>query len=221
MQGTVFPSITERKMTEIASRIAVFIDGANLYGTAKTLGFDIDYKRLLNEFRIRGNLVRASYYTAVIEDQEFSSIRPLIDWLDYNGYTVVTKATKEFIDASGRRKVKGNMDIELAVDAMELAEHIDEMVLFSGDGDFRPLVEAVQRRGVRVTVVSTISSQPPLIADELRRQADVFTDLVELQSKIGRDPSERPAPREPRRNTPQFLRRPNNAALNDDDGLDD
>ena len=191
-------------------RIALFIDGANLYATAKTLGFDIDYKRLLLEFQSRGTLVRAFYYTAIIEDQEYSSIRPLIDWLDYNGYTVVTKATKEFIDASGRRKVKGNMDIELAVDAMELAENIDQMVLFSGDGDFRSLVEAVQRRGVRVTVISTIASQPPMIADELRRQADVFTDLIHLQSKLGRDPSERPAPREPRevrQHTPQFLQR--------------
>ena len=148
-------------MSPASNKIALFIDGANLYATAKTLGFDIDYKRLLKEFQSRGTLVRAFYYTAIIEDQEYSSIRPLIDWLDYNGYTVVTKATKEFIDASGRRKVKGNMDIELAVDAMELAEHVDQMVLFSGDGDFRSLVEAVQRRGVRVTVISTISSQPP------------------------------------------------------------
>ena len=141
-------------------------------------------------------------------DQEYSSIRPLIDWLDYNGYTVVTKATKEFVDQAGRRKVKGNMDIELAVNAMEIASHIDHMVLFSGDGDFRSLVEAMQRRGVRVTVVSTISTQPPMVADELRRQADVFLDIVELQPKIGRDPSER-APREPRepRHTPQFLQR--------------
>jgi uncharacterized LabA/DUF88 family protein len=170
------------------SKIALFIDGANLYATAKTLGFDIDYRRLLKEFRGHdGVLLRAFYYTAVIEDQEYTSIRPLIDWLDYNGYTVVTKATKEFIDASGRRKVKGNMDIELAVDAMALAEHIDQMVLFSGDGGFRSLVEAVQRRGVRVTVVSTISSQPPMIADELRRQADVFTDLIELRPLIARE----------------------------------
>src|SRR5690348_8255791 len=199
------------------NKIALFIDGANLYATAKTLGFDIDYKRLLKEFQGRGTLVRAFYYTAIIEDQEYSSIRPLIDWLDYNGYTVVTKATKEFIDASGRRKVKGNMDIELAVDAMELAEHIDQMVLFSGDGDFRSLVEAVQRKGVRVTVISTISTQPPMIADELRRQADVFTDIVTLQSKIGRDPAERAArdaargPREDHgspQHTPQFLQRP-------------
>jgi uncharacterized LabA/DUF88 family protein len=189
-----------------SDKIALFIDGANLYATAKTLGFDIDYKRLLKEFQSRGNMVRAFYYTAIIEDQEYSSIRPLIDWLDYNGYTVVTKATKEFVDASGRRKVKGNMDIELAVDAMELAEHVDQIVLFSGDGDFRSLVEAIQRRGVRVTVVSTISSQPPMIADELRRQADIFTDLSELQTKIGRDPADRPPPRE-RTHAPQFLQR--------------
>ncbi|MBI1981568.1 MAG: NYN domain-containing protein [Methylocystis sp.] len=172
-------------------RIALFIDGANLYATAKSLGFDIDYKRLLREFQGKGRLIRAFYYTALIEDQEYSSIRPLIDWLDYNGYAVVTKPTKEFVDSLGRRKVKGNMDIELAVDAMEMAEHIDHMVLFSGDGDFRSLVEAVQRRGVRVSVISTITTQPPMIADELRRQADEFVDLIHLVGKIGRDPGER------------------------------
>jgi len=197
-------------MSSSLGKIALLIDGANLYSTSKTLGFDIDYKRLLKEFQSRGTLLRAIYYTAIIEDQEYSSIRPLIDWLDYNGYTVVTKATKEYIDASGRRKVRGNMDIELAVDALELAEHVDQIVLFSGDGDFRSLVEALQRRGVRVTVVSTISTQPPLIADELRRQADVFTDLMELKSKIGRDPSERPLPRELRQHMPEFLQRDTN-----------
>lgn len=180
------------------NKIALFIDGANLHATAKTLGFDIDYKRLLREFQGRGELVRAFYFTAIIEDQEFSSIRPLTDWLDYNGYTVVTKLTKEFVDPNGRRKVKGNTDIELAVHAMELADHVDQIVLFSGDGDFRKLIEALQRRGVRVTVVSTISSQPPMAGDELRRQADVFVDLVELQSQIARDPSERPSSRQMR-----------------------
>jgi len=173
-------------------RIALFIDGANLYATTKTLGFDIDYKRLLKEFQSRGYLVRAFYYTALIEDQEYSSIRPLIDWLDYNGYRVVTKPTKEFVDSSGRRKVKGNMDIELAIDALELAPFIDHMVLFSGDGDFRSLIEAMQRRGVRCSVVSTISTQPPMVADELRRQADEFMDLAHLIPKIGRDPADRP-----------------------------
>ena len=181
-----------------SSSIALFIDGANLHATAKTLGFDIDYRRLLKEFQSRGTLLRAFYYTALIEDQEYSSIRPLIDWLDYNGYTVVTKAMKEYVDANGRRKIKGSMDIELAVDAMQLADHIDQMVLFSGDGDFRPLVAAIQRRGVRVTVVSTISSQPPMIADELRRQADVFIDVAELRARIARELVERLPSHEPR-----------------------
>jgi uncharacterized LabA/DUF88 family protein len=180
-----------------SSRIALFVDGANLHATSKALGFDIDYRRLLKEFQSRGELVRAFYYTAIIEDQEYSSIRPLLDWLAYNGYTVVTKATKEYVDGLGHRKVKGNMDVELAVDAMELAEHIDQIVLFSGDGDFRSLVESRQRHGVRVTVISTISIQPPMIADDLRRQADVFVDLRELQAEIERDPSERSAVRNP------------------------
>jgi uncharacterized LabA/DUF88 family protein len=217
-------------MSSRLEKTALFIDGANLYATARSLGFDIDYKRLLREFQSRGYLLRAFYYTAVIEDQEYSSIRPLIDWLDYNGYTVVTKATKEFVDQAGRRKVKGNMDIELAVDAMELANSIDHMVLFSGDGDFRSLIEAVQRRGVRVTVISTMSSQPPMVADELRRQADEFVDLITMQSKIGRDPNERPVreprsePREARAHTPQFLQRPTTQRVNvgpDDEDFED
>src|SRR5512147_343806 len=167
-------------------RIGLFIDGSNLYAAARALNFDIDYKRLLELFAAKGHLIRAFYYTALIEDQEYSPIRPLIDWLDYNGYAMVTKPTKEFTDASGRRKIKGNMDIELAIDVMEMAEHLDHVVLFSGDGDFRRLVEAVQRRGVRVTVVSTIRSQPPMVADELRRQADNFIELQDLQSNIAR-----------------------------------
>ncbi|MEH2525209.1 LabA-like NYN domain-containing protein [Bradyrhizobium sp. AZCC 1620] len=190
-----------------SARIALFIDGANLHATARALGFDIDYRRLLKEFQDRGALLRAFYYTAIIEDQEYTSIRPLVDWLDYNGYTVVTKPTKEFVDAGGRRKVKGSMSIELAVDAIELADHIDAMVLFSGDGDYRPLLKAVQRRGVHVTVVSTLASQPPMVADELRRQADAFLDLAELKPKLGRDPAERPAQRESRQQSPQLSTR--------------
>jgi len=190
-----------------SERIALFIDGANLYATAKSLGFDIDYKRLLKEFQSRGRLVRAFYYTALVEDQEYSSIRPLIDWLDYNGYSVVTKPTKEFVDSLGRRKVKGSMDVELAVDAMEMAEHLDHVVLFSGDGDFRSLVEAVQRKGVKVSVVSTITTQPPMVADELRRQADEFVDLIHLVGKIGRDPIDRPAERPERPERPRFVER--------------
>jgi len=178
-------------MFDTREKLALFIDGANLYATAKSLAFDIDYKKLLGEFQSRGYLLRAYYYTALSEDQEYSSIRPLIDWLDYNGYSVVTKPTKEFFDSAGRRKVKGNMDIELAIDVMELSDHVDHVVLFSGDGDFRSLVEAVQRKGRKVSVVSTLATQPPMIADELRRQADHFIDIVSLQSRIGRDPTER------------------------------
>lgn len=171
-----------------SEKIALFIDGSNLYAAARLLGFDIDYKKLLDFFSTKGRLIRAFYYTALVEDQEYSPIRPLVDWLDYNGYTMVTKPTKEFTDAMGRRKIKGNMDIELAVDLMEMAENIDHAILFSGDGDFRSLVEAVQRKGVRVTVVSTVQSQPPMVADELRRQADHFTDLSSLIKDISRGP---------------------------------
>ena len=182
-------------MFDAREKIALFIDGANLYATSKSLGFDMDYRKLLKYFQKRGYLLRAYYYTALIEDQEFSSIRPLIDWLDYNGYKVVTKPAKEFTDAMGRRKIKGNMDIELAIDAMELVDIVDHFVLFSGDGDFRVLVEALQRRGKKVSVISTVQSQPPMISDDLRRQADHFIDLVSLRDEMGREMSERPAAR--------------------------
>jgi uncharacterized LabA/DUF88 family protein len=180
-------------MAEFQERLAVFIDGANLYATSKALGVDSDYKRLLAELNNRGYLVRVFYYTVLIEDQEYSSIRPLIDWLDYNGYKVVTKPTKEFFDSTGRRKVKANLDIELTVDAMEMADHVDHVVLFSGDGDFRRLVEALQRRGKKVSVASTLQTQPPMIADDLRRQADHFVEIGGLIGRIGRDPAERAA----------------------------
>jgi len=179
-------------------RLALFIDGSNLYAAAKALGFDIDYKLLRMEFMRRGKLLRAFYYTALLENDDYSPIRPLVDWLHYNGFTMRTKPAKEYTDSQGRRKVKGNMDIELCVDAMELAARVDHVVIFSGDGDFRPLVESLQRQGVRVSVVSTIRSQPPMIADELRRQADNFIELDELREVIGRPPREpRPVVDEP------------------------
>ena len=178
-------------------RIAIFVDGANLYATAKALGFDVDYKKLLNLFRVKGQLVRALYYTALAEDQEYSSIRPLVDWLDYNGFTMVTKPTKEFTDSLGRRKIKGNMDIELTVDAMRMADVVDHIVLFTGDGDFRALVAALQLKGKRVSVISTLQTQPAMVADELRRQADQFIDIADLEHSICRDVPQRQAPRDP------------------------
>ena len=177
-------------------RIALFIDGANLYSQAKALGFDIDYKKLLDEFRKRGVLIRAYYYTAIAENEDYSPIRPLVDWLDYNGFSLVTKSAREYTDAQGRKRWRGDMDIEIAVGMLEMADRADHLVLFSGDGDFRALVEAVQRKGVRVTVVSTVKSQPPMASDDLRRQCDNFVDLADLGGIIGR-PS-RPQP-------PRFL----------------
>ena len=168
-------------------RVGLFIDGANLHGTCKSLGFDVDFKRLIALFQGKALLLRALYYTALVEEQEFDSIRPLVDWLDYNGYTVVTKPAKEFTDASGRRKVKGNMDVELAVGVMTLAPTLDHIVLFSGDGDFCALVAAVQKQGKRVSVVSTLATQPPMVADVLRRQADQFIDLSDIESEICRE----------------------------------
>ena len=175
-------------------RIALFIDGANLYSAAKGLGFDIDYKKLLTEFRNRGVLVRAYYYTAIVENDDYSPIRPLVDWLDYNGFSLVTKTAREYTDPQGRKRWRGDMDIEIAVDMLDLAPRLDHVVLFSGDGDFRRLVEAVQQKGVRVTVVSTVKSQPPMASDDLRRQADNFVDLADLASIIGR-PARAPLPR--------------------------
>jgi uncharacterized LabA/DUF88 family protein len=168
-------------------RLALFIDGANLYATAKSLGFDIDYKRLLEFFRQKGQLVRALYYTAAADEQQYSSIRPLVDWLDYNGFSVINKPTKALMGAAGRRKTKGDISIELAVEAMRLSEYLDHLVLFSGNGDFRSLIEALQQKAKRVSVVSTLQTQPAMVADELRRQADEFIDLADLAKTVGRD----------------------------------
>lgn len=167
-------------------KIALFIDGANLYAAAKVLNFDIDYRKLLDEFRKRGILVRAYYYTAIVEGDDYSPIRPLVDWLDYNGFTMVTKTAREFTDPQGRKRWRGDMDVEIACDMLDMADHTDHLVLFSGDGDFRRVIEGVQRRGVRVTVVSTVKSQPAMASDDLRRQADTFVDLADLMPLIGR-----------------------------------
>ena len=179
---TTFLGLREQEKT------AFFIDGANLYKAARNLGFDIDYKNLLAKAQAGCQLLRASYYTAIQEDrdQDYSPLRPLVDWLDYNGYTMVTKVTREFTDQQGRKRFKGSTDVELVVDMMQLAGRLDHIVLFSGNGDFRRVMEAVQASGVRVTVVSTVKSAPPMASDELRRQADSFIDLADLEETVGR-----------------------------------
>ena len=195
-------------------RCALFIDGANLYATARALGFDIDYKKLLELFQSKGQLVRAYYYTVLVEDQEYSPIRPLVDWLDYNGYTLITKPAKEYTDPSGRRRIRNSTDVELAVDMVELAPRVEHMVLFSGDGGFRRAIEAVQRQGVRVTLVSTLRTNPVMAADELRRQADTFVDLRDLMSEIER-------PRDPARDLRGRDPAPRRLAPETDDDYDD
>ncbi|MEM6603746.1 MAG: NYN domain-containing protein [Pseudomonadota bacterium] len=167
-------------------KVSIFIDGANLYGAAKSLNLDIDYRRLKQQFARFGRLVRIYYYTAIMDDAEYSPVRPLVDWLDYNGYNLVTKPIREYVDSAGRKKYKGSMDIDLAVDAMLAADYVDHIMIFSGDGDYRCLVEGLQRKGCRVSVISTIVTQPPMIADELRRQADMFIELNDLRSYVER-----------------------------------
>ena len=169
-------------------KTAFFIDGANLYKAARNLGFDIDYKSLLAKAQGACKLIRASYYTAIQEDrdQDYSPLRPLVDWLDYNGYTMVTKTTREFTDQQGRKRFKGSTDIELVVDMLLLADRLDHVVIFSGNGDFKRAIEALQQKGVRVSVVSTVKSSPPMASDELRRQADNFIDLADAEKIIGR-----------------------------------
>ncbi|MEL6362781.1 MAG: NYN domain-containing protein [Pseudomonadota bacterium] len=169
-------------------KTALFIDGANLYKAARGLGFDLDYKALLAKAKDASTLVRAYYYTSIQEDrsQDYSPLRPLVDWLDYNGYTMMTKTAREFSDAQGRKRFRGSTDIELAVDMLTLADRLDHILLFTGNGDFRRAIEAVQAKGVRVSVISTVKSNPPMASDELRRQADQFIDLVSLEGDIGR-----------------------------------
>ena len=175
-------------------RLGVFIDGTHLYAASRNLGFDVDYKALLGFFRRQGKLLRASYYTALLENDDYSPLRPLVDWLGYNGYSVITKPAREFTDATGRRRVKGNIEIEMAVDVMTLAPRLDHAVLIAGDGDLRRMVEAVQQQGLRVTVMSSIRTQPAMVSDDLRRQCDQFIDLSDLAPDITRRQVE-PRPR--------------------------
>jgi uncharacterized LabA/DUF88 family protein len=165
---------------------AILVDGSNLHATYEALGLtSVDFKRVLQYFE--GTILHAGYFTALPPKSEVSTLRPMVDYLEYNGWTIYQKEWKEFTDGDGNRKVKGNMDVEISVMAKELAPYVTHMVLFTGDGDFRFLVDAVQRSNrVHVTVVSSIKTRPAMCADILRRQADAFIDLVDLHPHIGR-----------------------------------
>ena len=166
-------------------RIALFIDGPNLYAAARVLELDIDYRRLLAHFSSQCRLLRANYYTMLHPEQE-SPLRSLVDWLDYNGYAVVAKRPREH-PGTGKRRGKNDMEIELIVDALETAPHLDHIVLFSGNGDFCRPVASLQRSGKLVSVVSTLLSEPPMVSDDLRRQADRFIELDDLRRWIRRE----------------------------------
>lgn len=172
-----------------AQRIVLMIDGPNFYASIKSLEIDVNYKAVLNKFRLQGHVVDAIYYTAVDESKDHIAIKPTLDWLEFNGFTLRQKPTKSFF-LNGEMKIKGNMDVEIAVDALRLASHVDHLVLFSGDGDFRYLVQAVKEMGVMVTVVSTLGDRENhvqrMCADELRRVANVFIDLKEIRDEISR-----------------------------------
>ncbi len=168
-------------------KIAAFIDGPNFYASSKALVIDIDYLKVLKFLGSKGDLVRAYYYTSLTED---TVLHPLIDWLDYNGYTVITKTAREYVDRDGNSKVKGNMGIEIAADMIEMADRVDHIVLFSGDADFRRAIEVVQSKGVRVTAISTMKTSPRIASDEMRRQPDEFIDLADIIDAIAKQPKE-------------------------------
>lgn len=171
---------------QMSEKMALFIDGQSLHYTAKALGFDIDFKRLLEDFGWRGFLLRAYYYAQVREDPDANVLRPLLDWLAYNGFVVRQTISKDAHDTADRRKFKRNIGVNLAVDALELAPSIERMFLFAGDSDLATIVRAVQRRGVHVTVVSTMAAKPQVISEELRRSANSFLDLGALRAAISR-----------------------------------
>lgn len=163
-------------------RAAILIDGSNAYASGMALGFQIDYVKFLMYFRKRYDINRAFYFTALPPKNTVSPLRPMTTFLEHNGYTVVSKETKDYINHAGEKKRKGNMDCEIAVYATKYAEVVDELILFSGDGDFRCVVERVQELGTRVTVLSTLVGH--MVADTLRRQADEFIELDSIRAEI-------------------------------------
>ena len=159
-------------------RIGIFIDGSNIYESARCLDFKIDYVKLLNYYKQQGEVQQAMYFTALPPKTVESALRKMADFVEFNGFTLIQKETRTtYNSVTGEKKLKGNMDVEIAVHVMEVVHNITHMVLFSGDGDFRCLVESVQRRGVHVTVVSARE----LVATEMRRQASEFIDLATLR----------------------------------------
>lgn len=172
----------------MTDKVAIFIDGGSTYAAAKSLNIDIDYKCLPAAICPKAKVVRAAYYTVAVErPDEFRPMQSLLDFLSYNGFIVTAREVREY---EGGRRERGSIAVDLALDALELSAHVDHVFILTGDLDFLPLIEGIQRRGRRVTIVSTVNA----CADELRRQADTFIDLVDIKGIISRDLSTRKEP---------------------------
>lgn len=166
----------------------MLIDGPSIYQICRSLDVEIDYQALRSIFADAGYLVQARYYTTILNDQLYSPLRPLIDWLSYNGFIVVTRTMKAGQDSEQCRRLDHGIVVALAVDAIEISSRLDHVILFTGNGDFLRLVQLLQRRTVRTTVVGTVNGPSSMSSDELRRQADTFVDLRALVPFVGRGP---------------------------------
>lgn len=185
-----------------SQRVAIMIDGPNLFNTSKNLGFDVDFKKLLGLFEQNCLLHRAVYFNMLSERDDTTPVKPLVDWLSYNGYKTVTKPFREFTDASGTRRTKGSMHVEMAVEMMNMAQFVEHFVLFSGDGELAYAVNAVQEKGCRVTAVSTMKSDTgSTIADELRRKVNRFVNLDDVKGIIDKSVEENTSRLHPLRTT--------------------
>jgi len=166
-------------------RVDVLIDGPSFYATTRSLGYEVDYKKFRDHFDEVCDLHRIYYFTAITDNpDDHSPVKPLVDWLGYNGFRTITKPLREFIDPGGRRRTKGNMAVEIATELVNAAEHAEHILLFSGEGDLSYAVDAAQRKGAKVTVVSSLKVDPPAISDDLRRAADRFVDLADVKDLI-------------------------------------
>jgi len=159
-------------------RVAIFIDGSNLFHAALQLGIDIDYSKLLCRLTAGSRLLRSFFYTGV--DRTNEKQQSFLLWMRRNGYRVFAKDLIQFPDGSK----KADLDVEIAVDMVALSAYYDTAILVSGDGDLTYAVEAVSYRGARVEVVSLRS----MASDSLINVADLFIDLDTIKEDIQKPP---------------------------------
>ncbi len=160
-------------------RVAIFIDGENIHYSAKHLNMRLDYLKLCSKLAGNRRLVRSYFYTAVSNQSEGKI--DFINFLKLNGFSVITREIKSFNDGDhSTRNVRGSLDMEMAIDALEMSNKLDTVILCTGDGDFKPLVTALGRKGVHVEVCALRE----MTSTELIATADVYTDLASLKDDI-------------------------------------